>query len=508
VTDDLDLVRAIRDGDDRAFELLYARYQPRLALYIRCMIQDDGRTEDITQDVFFSALRRIRATDAEIVLKPWLYEIAKNACIDAFRRSRRVTEVSFDAQEALTAHARGRLADSRPSPDSAVDAKVDLDNLCGAFGGLSDTHHQILVMRELEGQSYRDIGDRLGMSRPAVESTLFRARRRLEEEYDELVSGRRCIRVRGIVDAGGRAAGVRDQRRMDLHISHCQPCRRYALAAGVDLEARPARPSVAARIAALLPFPALWRRPGAADTPSQVLGTGGHATAANWSASVVSTADPVVLWGWGKAVAAAATVVVAGVGAGAAISEPQATRDLFSRAPSIAGIGGPSDAAKRDAAADRRAAAKGDRGASSARKPPRGSRAGGRDPSEKKLTEPARGRGTAAPGSGSGQSPTSRAKPRPRGSGGTAGSSAGAGGGAINGLLNGALGGGSGSGGQAGGSPNAGPPSVPDTVTTLTNNVQGALADVTGAAGAAGAAPAAVVPALVTPLAAAPRDGK
>ena len=85
---------------------------------------------------------------------------------------------------------------SDPAPDDAVAAKQELDQLCGAFGGLSDAHHEILLLRELEGLSYREIGDRMGMSRPAVESTLFRARRRLTEEYDELVSGARCLRSR------------------------------------------------------------------------------------------------------------------------------------------------------------------------------------------------------------------------------------------------------------------------------------------------------------------------
>ena len=99
-------------------------------------------------------------------------------------------------------------------PDAAVDAKQQLDDLCGAFGGLSDTHHEILVLRELEGLSYREIGERLGLSRPSVESTLFRARQRLTEEY-ERARLRRAL-PRGAVDARRRrpALGARDERRL------------------------------------------------------------------------------------------------------------------------------------------------------------------------------------------------------------------------------------------------------------------------------------------------------
>ena len=83
------LVARVRRGDDRAFELLYQRYLRRINAYVLGMVKDHGRAEDVTQEVFVSALRRMRATERPIAFKPWIYEIAKNACIDQFRRSRR-----------------------------------------------------------------------------------------------------------------------------------------------------------------------------------------------------------------------------------------------------------------------------------------------------------------------------------------------------------------------------------------------------------------------------------
>src|ERR671921_130861 len=201
VITDRRLVAAVRRGDDRAFEQLYERYHRRIHAYVFGMVKDHQRAEDVTQEVFVSALRRMRATERPIAFKPWIYEIAKNACIDQFRRSRRAEEVSLQADEGLAPGDYGRLVGSDPTPDVAVAAKQDLDNLCGAFGGLSDTHHEILVLRELEGLSYQEIGLRMGISRPAVESTLFRARRRLTEEYDDIVSGARCLRITEIIGA-------------------------------------------------------------------------------------------------------------------------------------------------------------------------------------------------------------------------------------------------------------------------------------------------------------------
>jgi RNA polymerase sigma factor (sigma-70 family) len=301
---DHELVAAVRRGDDRAFERLYSRYQRRISAYVFGMVKDYGRAEDITQEVFISALRRMRETERPITFKPWVYEIAKNACIDQFRRSRRTEEVSFDAGDGLAGADQGRLIASEPTPDAAVDAKQQLDHLCGAFGGLSDSHHEILVLREFEGLSYREIGDRMGLSRPGVESTLFRARKRLGEEYDELVSGQRCIRIQSIIASAETATpGARDTRRLARHLSHCQPCRRQAVASGLDaalLARKPVRKRIAERAAAFLPLPGFLRTR---------LWAGGD--------QFVPVSEPVAT-AWSKAVVAAATLLVAGVGAGVA----------------------------------------------------------------------------------------------------------------------------------------------------------------------------------------------
>jgi RNA polymerase sigma factor (sigma-70 family) len=321
---DHELVAAVRRGDDRAFEKLYERYQRRIAAYVYGMVNDYGRAEDITQEVFISALRRMRETERPIAFKPWIYEIAKNACIDQFRRSRRAEEVSIDADEGLGASDTAKLHSVDCTPDAAIDTKQTIDNLCGAFGGLSETHHEILVLRELEGLSYREIGEKMGLSRPSVESTLFRARRRLTEEYDELVSGERCHRIQGIiVTAGGTALGARDQRRLSRHIAHCQPCRREARLAGLEtgVLARPVRDVVAAKVAAFLPFPFLFRgRKASADL------------AASWTGPIATMSEPMVA-GWSKA-ATAAAILVAGAGAGGLTTVGNQTPDVKTPASS------------------------------------------------------------------------------------------------------------------------------------------------------------------------------
>ncbi|MEA2210986.1 MAG: hypothetical protein QOF83_934 [Solirubrobacteraceae bacterium] len=257
-TTERELIEAARLGDDRAFAELYARYRERIAAFIRSRLHDHARAEDVAQEVFISALRRLRSSEQQIVFKPWIYEIAKNACIDEYRRSQRSREVPLDAEAELP-QGQGALLSIAPTPPAAMESKQKLDDLRGAFGGLSESHHQLLVMREFEGLTYDEIGCRTGMSRQMVESALFRARRKLGVEYEELASGRRCLQVQTAIEAGKltsrRSLGVRERRQLARHLAHCQPCRVKAHAAGVDGSF--VRSGAGAKIAALLPLPGL-----------------------------------------------------------------------------------------------------------------------------------------------------------------------------------------------------------------------------------------------------------
>ena len=250
---DSELVAATRLGDDAAFEELYARYRPRIASYVRGMVRDDGRSEDAAQEAFLSALRRLRETDTEIDFKPWIYRIARNQAIDLHRRSSRAEEISMDAEGGLRPSDHARLVDSI-APDRALVAKEQLDHLCGAFDELSDVQSRVIVMRELEGRSYREIAEELDITRTAVEGALFRARRRLESEYEQLSEGRRCAGMRTLIARLAEGVGTSaDEGRLARHARRCSLCRRRARELGVEPLSTLAR--VRSKVAALLPLP-------------------------------------------------------------------------------------------------------------------------------------------------------------------------------------------------------------------------------------------------------------
>jgi RNA polymerase sigma factor (sigma-70 family) len=301
------LVAAVRDGSDEAFEALYRRYRPRILAYVRSMCHDHARAEDVTQEAFMSALRGLRASDREIAFRPWLYEIAKNACIDHLRRAGRSAEVSIDSED-FGPQEEGRISQSVAGTDAEVARRSELESLRMAFGDLPPSQHEILVMRELEGLSYDRIGSRMGLSRGAVESMLFRARRTLREGFEDIDNGGRCERVRMAMEraAGGRRTGLRERRRLTTHLRDCEACRRTAVTIGLDelaLAAARERGGALRRALGLLPLPAFLRRRG--DGTTALLNAFGPAAETGGSLAV-------------KAAAVVAAAVIAAGGAGLA----------------------------------------------------------------------------------------------------------------------------------------------------------------------------------------------
>jgi RNA polymerase sigma factor (sigma-70 family) len=222
------LVCLARSGSNAAFEVLFRRYQGRIAAYARGIVTDRAGADDIVQDVFISAYRSLLGSDRKISFRPWVYEIAKNACIDQLRRARRAAEVSIHS-EVFTDRDERRITGAVGSTHAEVSRRQNLESLKMAFNQLPQRHHDILVMRELEGLSCEKIGSRIGLSRAAVESMLFRARKRLKTEFDEISTGECCTRAQAtIAKVSSRRIGTREQRQLSGHLRDCAACRREA----------------------------------------------------------------------------------------------------------------------------------------------------------------------------------------------------------------------------------------------------------------------------------------
>src|SRR4051794_3217783 len=254
VATDARLTIAASQGDDDAFAVLYERYAPRIGAYLMRLVGDEHLAQDLTHEVFVSALRRLRNDRPPIAFGPWLYRIARNASIDVHRRSQIVRQVPLDGD----AEDSPRTSANGAAPEAAAEVRQWLEQLRDVLSGLSESHRSVLVLRELEGLSNGEIGRRMGLSRPAVEGLLFRARAKMRSEYEDLVSGRRCEAVRASLDRAGSGQPLagRELQLVSRHARACAQCRRHAWDAGVSAMVRDANGTAPRRVITLPPLAA------------------------------------------------------------------------------------------------------------------------------------------------------------------------------------------------------------------------------------------------------------
>src|SRR5256886_612848 len=150
----------------RAFELLYRRHVQDVYRYSLALLRNPADAEDVTQITFMNAYRAYMRGEEPLKPQNWLIKIAHNAARTRYARAtRRVKEVPLDDHV-------NQLA----VPD---EDKPDIREVLEALGRLPLNQRAALVMRELEGRTYAEIADTLGVSVPAVETLIFRGRRSL-----------------------------------------------------------------------------------------------------------------------------------------------------------------------------------------------------------------------------------------------------------------------------------------------------------------------------------------
>jgi RNA polymerase sigma-70 factor (ECF subfamily) len=166
---DAELVSAVRAGSTYAFERVVARYEAPLTAYARQILGGAHHdAEEAVQDAFIKALGSLqRNPDRAIALKPWLYAITRNACLDRLRRPMRTVDI-----EPLEAVLQDRAGD----PGAAVERREHLHLLVGGLNELPRRQRDALVMHELEGRSHEEMAARLGVSVGASKALVCRAR--------------------------------------------------------------------------------------------------------------------------------------------------------------------------------------------------------------------------------------------------------------------------------------------------------------------------------------------
>jgi RNA polymerase sigma factor (sigma-70 family) len=278
------LTRRAVGGDERAFAAIFRRYHQSLYRFCLAIVGNPEDAQDALQNTMIKVLRALPGEERQIDLKPWLYRIAHNESIDLLRRRRETREL--DVEQVAPGYG---LAEDVATRERLRRLVIDLKEL-------PERQREVLVMRELAGLSFDEIGTAVGTSDAVARQTLFEARQSLRqmEEGREM----NCeVVAKALSDGDGRVVRRRDVR---AHLRSCADCRCF-------------REEIQSRqhdLAALSPLPALAAAgmlQGLLGGSQAASGGGIAAILGGGAAKTVSTSAAV------KGVATVAVVAVAGV---------------------------------------------------------------------------------------------------------------------------------------------------------------------------------------------------
>jgi len=270
------LARLAAHGDQRAFAAIYGRHHQALYRYCRSILRNDEDARDALQSTMVRALDALRGERRHIELKPWLFRIAHNEAITLVRRREpqgRVEEIEEIA-----------------GPDASdPGTRERLGTLISDLRHIPERQRSALVMRELSGLTYEEIGSALATSAAAAKQAVYEARTGLHQ----LAEGREmeCVAARRSISANDRR--VLRGRTLRAHLRSCRECSLFETAVRThrtDLAAL--APPLPAGVAAALLEGVAGAGPGGAAGTGLIglLGGAGGKSAAGSAALKATTA--------------------------------------------------------------------------------------------------------------------------------------------------------------------------------------------------------------------------
>ena len=176
-TSDEVLIRRVAAGDDTAFAEIVARYERRLAQFVRWSLDEAGDlADDVLQEVFLQVHCSARRFAGESSFRTWLYALARNVCRHEARKLRRQPAWVAESEDALIA-----LPDVKPGPLETLAQEQAIQQVRRAVDALPSTYRLVLLLRDWEDLSYIEMARVLDVPVGTIRSRLHNARALLSE---------------------------------------------------------------------------------------------------------------------------------------------------------------------------------------------------------------------------------------------------------------------------------------------------------------------------------------
>ncbi len=177
------LVEYVLAGDQSAFDLLVRRYRRLLANYIQIYLNDREQVSDVLQHVFLQLYAFLPTLSTNVPLKAWLFQVARNRCLDELRRRRRQAEMTFSAVEGRCGEGETSELEAIPDPASLPEEVAERNELHAslqqAIFSLPSLYRSIVLLRSFKQLSFSEVGHILNLPESTAKTYFYRALPRL-----------------------------------------------------------------------------------------------------------------------------------------------------------------------------------------------------------------------------------------------------------------------------------------------------------------------------------------
>jgi len=187
---DEELMCAFRDGEAVAFEILTLRHRRGLFNFLLRSVHNRARAEELLQDVFLRVIRAKERYERTARFSTWVYTIARNICVDESRRARFRKHMSLEEKRGRKDGGGTSILDVTSADDVATDAAADgprlRERMAAAIARLPEDQHEVFLMRQLAGLSFKEIGEIVGAPENTVKSRMRYALEKLRVELADI----------------------------------------------------------------------------------------------------------------------------------------------------------------------------------------------------------------------------------------------------------------------------------------------------------------------------------
>lgn len=190
---DLELAKRSEDSDEKAFEEIVRRYSPRVFRIASRFFRERSQVEDASQEVFLKAYTHLSDYQGRGSLEGWVTRIATTTCLNLLRDSKRrpqsePSEMQEEEADWLDSHLAGISTERYRSEEKSREAADLADRVLGT---LSPDDRLVLMMVDADEMPVKDVASATGWSESKVKVQAFRARRRMREAVEKLLSSRK-----------------------------------------------------------------------------------------------------------------------------------------------------------------------------------------------------------------------------------------------------------------------------------------------------------------------------